>query len=236
MTKTQIKDIDELAKQLGAGVEKPEELPELLKGKSSEELVKQREREQQVELLKKQLKACNPGRGKDQNGKSYWSLYESICKSILETVLVQEFTTLVIDVQPRTPKMTGFNIIIRDILIQNNCGDSNSKWSELKSKYSCEEIVFECKNLTTPVKAQHIFQLFLYLTSKIGKFGIILSRNGQLQESAVRAIEKLSKEDYMILVFKDEDLKTMLDNYAIGQNQEQFIGSKIQEHRKNLNF
>lgn len=242
MSKTyQQKDINELTKQPREELGEPELLFQELSGQDLNEVEK---RQKKADTLKAELKAIKPGMGKDKIGSKYWLLYENICREILETVFRQEFITLNINVQARAPKITGIREIIRDILVSNNHRDGGCKWKELKDKYECQEIVFECKNLKGLVKAQHIFQLFLYLTSGTGRFGIILSRNGKLEESANRAIEKLyqinknkkEKENYLILVFNDKDLEEMLDNYIYGQTQEQLIGRKLQEHNKNMNF
>lgn len=237
--------IDASAKQQGSAIVNPEELPELLRGKSEEELIERQSKGQEVELLKSKLQECKPGKAKEKvTGKKYWEIYEDICKEILAKIFSQEFTTLHIDEQARTSEWTGFNCIIRDIIVQNNPSSNSSIWAHLKKEYECKEIVFECKNLKGPIAPDHIFQLFLYLTGGTGRFGIILSRNGKIKKSALRAIERLYqiskghlvRDHYLILVFSDEDIKSMLDNYVYGQPQEQLLGDKLQEHRTRINL
>jgi len=197
-----------------------------------------KKREQEVNELLKQLKECKTGSKPAPDGERYCDKFEKIAESIVRLVFVNDYKTIQLKRHFQKPEFDGFDENITDLCLSNYPISQNSFWElVLVKKYNCNEIVFECKNVSAPIDAKHVYQLFGYLTTGTGRFGVILCRNKKkIHGSATRAIEKIQKlkPSHCVLVFDDGDLAKMLDVYKNGNSLENYFLGKNQDFNSQI--
>jgi hypothetical protein len=157
----------------------------------------------QINDLIKELDAC-------PNGRSGWSQFEDICTRILEYLFVPPLT------RPNRQSRTYSGVNRRDAIFPNrnitNTGNRNSlNWYHLYVELQARFVLFEFKNYdTTSLGHEEVNQTRNYLTSTIGKLGIIVSTK-EPDDSALRQRNiAYTQEGKVILFLKREHLKEML--------------------------
>lgn len=171
-------------------------------------------RQDEVKNIIKRLEGIKPG-------KDNWKEFEDFCLDLIKLTFVNDFSsqpaTQVTDYEDGKNKKKRR----RDIILANSPLKTDSFWFELKQRDSkrekpfalgCESIVFECKNHTKRITADHVYQTFEYLdpgdrnNHPIGRLAFILTRKGS-SPSANRAIKRVKEDGYYIFVITDEIIK-----------------------------
>lgn len=194
----------------------------------------QRLLESEVRGLEKRLGECQ--RGNPGNTKEFPNKFEEICFDMLKLGLKNEFTDCQIDKQVENRSEFGNIIEVTDIELQNNGRVEGTFWYIMHSDYQSERIVFECKNLTGSVDDHHIFQLYMYLGTRVGKFGIILTRNncekyntkkGGLTESAFKTLRRLHADaGFMIWIWGEAEILSYLSHCKSNTVRQFFLDQK----------
>jgi len=150
-----------------------------------------------AQSLISRLKECKPGIPD-------WNKYQDICEEILTYCMVPPL------LEPISQSRTRDGMHIRDLIFHIPHGLSGF-WTYLISKYGTA-IIVECKNYTDTLSENElIISSKYYGKKKLTNLGLVLTRNG-LSNNGLKAQEKLwDKEDKMLLVLTDEDLKKMLE-------------------------
>jgi len=99
---------------------------------------------------------------------------------------------------------------IRDIICQNRA--EVGFWKDLKSKYSCSEIVIEAKN-TIELTRDNIRQIYCYLKPALGFWGFIVCRAEQPPKVHAynRTLFKNFSQQRGVLIISDSDLQKMVE-------------------------
>lgn len=103
---------------------------------------------------------------------------------------------------------------IRDLVFYNN--RSIDFLSEILSDYKSRQIVFEMKNVRA-IERDHINQLNRYLTSELGAFGVLVTRNPLSKAMLTNTIELWSGQRRCIIALTDSDVEQMVEVFDSGQ-------------------
>jgi hypothetical protein len=109
---------------------------------------------------------------------------------------------------------TDSNVLIRDLIFYNN--KSLDFLKDIYDDYGSKQIIFELKNVQE-VTRDHIYQLNRYLNDYLGKFGIIITRNAPKRNIHRNTIDLWSGQRRCILIFDDDDLKSMVQVFESKQ-------------------
>ena len=146
----------------------------------------------------RQLEAISPGR-KDAR------LYEKCVFEILCFLFEPELT------EPELQSETGDRVQIRDIVFFND--STHRFWTMVRQEHNARNIVFELKN-TRSINNRHIDQLSGYLTSTLGRFGVLVTR-AKPPPSVIKKARLLYNSDRkVILILSDSDLIAMIKHKA----------------------
>ena len=183
---------------------------QIIENKEKYTIRKNKKNELEAKLLK-----CPKG-GKGKIGKINGDKYETICKEIIELTFANSFKEF--QIIPQHKNLSSSKR--RDFSLKNSPLDThqNCVWNLLKSSYQAESIIFECKNIGSKIKKEHVTQLWYYLGSPIGKFGVILTRFKKLTKNAISALGRIEKDKYKIWVLDDTELLKILDCYVKNDN------------------
>lgn len=102
---------------------------------------------------------------------------------------------------------TDSNVLIRDLIFYNN--RSIDFLDEIQQAYGNRQIVFELKNVKE-VGRDHLNQLNRYLTSELGHFGVLVTRNPLKRAMLKNTIDLWAGQRKCIIVLTDEDLRLMV--------------------------
>lgn len=211
-----------------------EEIVDISKIDLQQDVERQKSLESKVQGLTKRLEECQ--KGNPGNTKEFPNKFEEICFDMLKLGLKDEFVDFQIDKQVNNRSEFGNIIEVTDLELQNNGRVEGTFWHIMHSDYQSERIVFECKNLTGPVDDHHIFQLYMYLGTRVGKFGVILSRNDcekyntkkdGLTESAFKALRRLHADSgFMIWIWGEAEILSYLDHCKSNTVRQFFLDQK----------
>ncbi len=97
----------------------------------------------------------------------------------------------------------------RDIVFTNEA--DRSFWEYVRQQYGGLFVMFEAKNVAQ-VNSQHINQVATYLGDRIGRFGVILTRNqpAQAQIRKTHTVFNNDRDRKSILIMHDSDIERML--------------------------
>ena len=127
--------------------------------------------------------------------------YETLVDDILSTALYPELEFA--ESQVRT--VSGAHI--RDLLFYN---DSKTEWTKtLRDKYGAKQLVFELKNVKE-LEAEHVNQLYRYLDSDFGRFGVLVSRKEPPRSVRQNIVDLHSSKRVAVVCLTDVDLELML--------------------------
>ncbi|MBD1433529.1 hypothetical protein H8B06_11870 [Sphingobacterium sp. DN00404] len=157
--------------------------------------------------LLKRLENCPHG----TNG---WLEYENLCTEIFSFLFKDDFRNYTY----RTQSYTHDNIFRRDLIINNNYVDSTGIWAQVKSDFSCNLIVIDFKNYSSPLEQNEFYLPSKYLNLVIGKFGIIFSRKGLGNSAKILQRRMFNRDKELILCLDDTDLKEMIREKMLGQD------------------
>jgi len=110
----------------------------------------------------------------------------------------------------------------RDIIFTND--SDQTFWSYVRTAHSSLLIMIEAKN-TKEVETSHLNQTATYLGDRLGYLGFIISRNpaSLAQQRKAYSIYNDSNPRKIILIFSDDDIRTMLDMKCLGKEPMRFI-------------
>jgi hypothetical protein len=103
---------------------------------------------------------------------------------------------------------------IRDLIFYNN--RSVDFLQEILQDYDSRQLVMEMKNVRA-VERDHINQLNRYLTSELGRFGVLLTRNPLPKPIFKNTVELWSGQRRCIIALSDEDLELMVEVFESKQ-------------------
>jgi hypothetical protein len=158
----------------------------------------------EVEQLKQQLSQITPG---TEGAAAYQML-------VLEALNFL-FSPELIDGEPEVKTVDGTER--RDIVFTND--SDKSFWAYLRLEHSSIFLMFETKNVAA-VDNNHINQTSTYLGDRLGRLGVIVTRNAlkEAQERKIFSVYNDSHPRKIILVLSDADLVTMLDMHCQGKD------------------
>lgn len=143
--------------------------------------------------------------GKDQgNDKRYEDLAYELLASLLYPDL--EFAAS----QVRT--LSGAHI--RDVIFYNDGKDEFLH--DMRRRYEARQVVFELKNVAS-LSGEHVNQLYRYLDSEFGRFGLLVTRNPLPKSVRNNVIDLHSSKRCIVLCLDDSDLDLMVNLLASGQ-------------------
>lgn len=139
-------------------------------------------------------------------GRTAWRQYEDICIDILKYLFVPPLQ------EPRIQIRNLSGIDRRDAIFANRNMDLQSVWGQLRTELSARLILFEFKNYDSQeISSDEVDQTRNYLTSTIGKLGIIISSKAP-GESARRRRNQVYHHDggKVILLLTSDHLREMV--------------------------
>ena len=109
---------------------------------------------------------------------------------------------------------TESGVSIRDLVFYNN-----RSWDfldDIYQDYEARQLVFELKNVKE-VERDHINQLYRYLGSSFGRFGVVVTRHELPQRIFRNTLDLWSGKRTCIIALTDEDIKLMVSLYESRQ-------------------
>lgn len=110
----------------------------------------------------------------------------------------------------------------RDIIFTNE--SDRSFWQYTRQQYGDFLVMFEAKNVTA-VDSQHINQVATYLGDRLGRLGVVLTRNAPAEEQVRKTISVFNNEHprKVILILHDDDIEAMIKMKANGENPTKYM-------------
>lgn len=165
--------------------------------------------------------------------------FEDMCYEIIKVIFSTEFYKSQPIWHPYSITNKGRRKKVRDITLiiklhKNQYPEPGCIWNIFKEYTDCKNITFECKNYakTTKVTKKEISQLRDYLyPDTLGRFGIILNQFGikNLNEKAIKEIERLYREKYIVFVFGKKDIINWIDEWIQCGSSENFFTKKYND-------
>lgn len=167
------------------------------------------------------LKAC-------ESGKPDWSVYQDLVGSILEHLFCPPLKA------PLPEHSDKSKTNRRDFILPNYA--ENGFWHFLQRNYMADFLVVDAKNYTRKIGKSEILQVANYLKPQgAGLFGMIFSRQGCDAAGGMHTLrEQWMIHRKLILVFNDEDVRSMLLAKRDGRRPEEVVEQKIEEFRLSI--
>ncbi|MCP2341032.1 hypothetical protein [Actinomadura rupiterrae] len=157
-------------------------------------------------------------------GMAHWRLYQRFCRDLLEYLFCPPLNAPIWE----SENDSGTNR--KDIIFPNYSTQGIFAW--IYTRYRGEYIVVDAKNHHAPIGKDAIVQLANYLSDHgAGKFGLVISRQGEDSTSYEVRREQWSTNQKMICVLSDDDLLQMLSTKESGGDPAQLIQQKIEDFR-----
>jgi len=151
--------------------------------------------------------------------------YEDLISILLPTLFypVLEFA------QSRVRTISGAHI--RDLIFYND--GKNPFWKDVRGQYDGRQPVFELKNVRS-LDPDHVDQLYRYLDSDFGRFGVLVSRNPAPVAVMRNTVDLHSSKRVMVLCLNDRDIELMLSLAESRRDPTEAIKKKYVEFTRNL--
>lgn len=121
------------------------------------------------------------------------------------------------NVEPKVRDVDGKTI--RDWVAANRA--SAGFWEMMRVRYNATQVTWECKNYDT-LSAEDFHQASYYMSEAGGRFSVMVFR-GDVRESDYRHLLRVSRDDGMILLLGERDLKVFLRQAKNGKIKEDHI-------------
>ena len=122
---------------------------------------------------------------------------------------------------------------IRDLVCQNRA--DTGFWKDLKTKYSCIEILFETKN-TTRLTRGNLRQIYCYLKPALGLWGFIVCR--ATQPDNIQAYNRTLFKNFVhgrgVLILTDDDLLRMVKIRLRGNDPSDYVRDRMSEFTRSI--
>lgn len=166
------------------------------------------------EQLKNELQNC-------QKGKANFSLYEKICKQVIEVLFLEDFNYI------SDQHKTRDKLFRMDFICSLKC--EASFWGIIRRHYNSHFIIFECKNYSKKLEQNLIYTTEKYLfDAALRNVAIIISRNGFSSNAQIAADGCLKEHGKLILDITDLDLIKMIERKAEGLNPADYLVEKLE--------
>lgn len=109
---------------------------------------------------------------------------------------------------------TDSGVLIRDLIFYNS--RSEDFLQDIFQDFGSRQLVFELKNVKS-VEREHINQLNRYLGDNLGRFGVIVTRNGLPRNIFQNTVDLWSGQRKCIIALTDEDIELMVSVYESRQ-------------------
>lgn len=121
----------------------------------------------------------------------------------------------------------------RDIIFVNEA--DRSFWAYIRQEHSNLLVMFETKNVSG-VDNNHINQVATYLGDRIGRFGVILTRNPPAQAQMLKTYSVFNNDNprKVILILHDGDIEAMLRLKDRGGHPSRYIQDKYRDFKEAL--
>ena len=163
-------------------------------------------------------------------GRSHFRDYEQHVKVVINFLFVKHLGEAT--PQKRTePGNEGCEI--RDLFCQNRA--DSGFWKDLKTKYSCTEILFEVKN-TDKLRRNDLRQIYCYLKPALGLWGFVVCRKTQPDniQSYNRTLFKNFAQKRGALILTDDDLLRMVDIKLQGHDPSDYVRDRMSEFTRSI--
>lgn len=135
--------------------------------------------------------------------------------------------------RPLSEHSDYFSTNRRDFIFPNYA--SEGFWQFLRSRYSADYAVVDAKNAKGKIRKPHILQIANYLKEHgVGRFGMILCRQGPDQGAIATVREQWVLHGKLIVVLTHRDVEDMLLAKAALGDPSSVIGSHIQRFRLSM--
>lgn len=168
----------------------------------------------------RQLRECPPG-------KEGWLQYQKLIGRILNHLFCPPLT-------PSLDEHRDFSSTNRrDFIFPNYAADGF--WLFLRMKYAADYIVVDAKNGKGKIQKTHVLQVANYLKEHgVGKYGMILCREGSDQGATVTLREQWILHQKLIVVLTHREIEEMLLAKAALGDPSSVIGGYIQRFRLSM--
>jgi hypothetical protein len=99
---------------------------------------------------------------------------------------------------------TILGVHIRDLIFYND--GKSPFWSDLRDRYEARQPVFELKNVAH-LETEHVNQLYRYLDSEFGRFGVLVTRNPTPTAVQRNIVDLHSSKRASIICLNDRDIE-----------------------------
>lgn len=155
--------------------------------------------------------------------------YQRLVYEILNFLFEPELTGGVLEVA------TYLGTERRDIIYWNEA--EHSFWAYLRDTYQSPLVMFECKNVRR-LEVEHVNQVATYLGARLGMLGFIVTRSTP-NEAVQRKLfsvynDSMAAPRKIILVFSDEDLRTMIQQRSDGRPPTSYAQDSYRKFRSSV--
>lgn len=168
----------------------------------------------EASLLKSMLLTCPAGR-------EAFSHYENVATDLLKFIFSGELTN------PKTQRRTADGTQRRDTIFRN--ASQRRFWRRVAAAYGADLVIFDFKNYREMVQAEDIFDVARYAHHALGRFALIVTRNGA--GTSVEAAQHRVYRDSgtIVLVITDSHLSEMADRRSSGKEPEALLEDLLDE-------
>jgi hypothetical protein len=135
-----------------------------------------------------------------QTGREHASYFESLVGQVLELC----FFRVLFNMEPQSRDVAG--TVRRDWITSNRA--ETGFWEMVRHRHKATQIIFECKNYEE-LGADDFHQAGYYMSNQAGRLVIIVFR-GDIKNHYYEHIKKLARDDGMVLMLNDRDLRVFV--------------------------
>ncbi|MEO6702682.1 MAG: hypothetical protein ABIP57_14450 [Jatrophihabitantaceae bacterium] len=151
-----------------------------------------------------------------------WSEFEVVGVDTLTHLFVPPLT------RPQVQARTYSGIDRRDAIFPNRNHAKPNGWGQLLNDVEARMVLIEFKNFGGPVGKDEVNQTRNYLTPPLGRFAIVIARNGYDRAAYTKRNSVYSEDKKVILLLTADDLKEMLYMKERGEDPVDLIMDNIE--------
>lgn len=155
------------------------------------------------------------------SGKSNWHDYQKVCQEVLDYCLIPPL------LEPYGELTNQAGIHRRDLIYPIPSGVMGF-WGYIQGAYSATAVIVDAKNYGDALPPNEVVIVAKYLSpSKLGNFGIIISRKGPSASAKKEQITSWVHEGKMIICLSDNDIEEIVCIKEENGEPEEILDKKI---------
>jgi hypothetical protein len=192
----------------------PNTLIQILEGRDYLQGVRRESETAAARRLANELHACPVG-------KEHFAVYENIGIAILSLLFPSALGP------PRTQERTLDGRQRRDVFFPNN--RSTRFFDRIAVRYGSDLLLVDFKNYGDPIGPEAVRDVAAYPNDAIGRFALIVSRQGGTKEAFSQQTRLIDKERKYLVVLSDADLDVMLQHVGASATLDRLLNEALDD-------